>query len=33
MLQRSPTWVISRPSRDRLANLLRALLPERWAYA
>jgi len=33
MLQRSPTYVISRPARDRLANLLRALLPERWAYA
>ncbi|MDO8860809.1 NAD(P)/FAD-dependent oxidoreductase [Haliea sp. E1-2-M8] len=33
MLQRSPTYVISRPARDRLANLLRKLLPERWAYA
>ena len=32
MLQRSPTYVISRPARDRLANALRALLPERWAY-
>jgi len=33
MLQRSPTWVISRPSTDRLANALRALLPPAWAYA
>lgn len=33
MLQRSPTWVVSRPSRDRLAKLLRAVLPNRWAYA
>jgi cation diffusion facilitator CzcD-associated flavoprotein CzcO len=33
MLQRSPTYVASRPDRDRIANALRALLPERWAYA
>ncbi len=33
MLQRSPTWVVSRPARDRLANALRALLPGSWAYA
>lgn len=33
MLQRSPTWVIARPARDRLANALGALLPARWAYA
>ena len=33
MLQRSPTWVISRPARDRLANALRALLPDPLAYA
>ncbi len=32
MLQRSPTWVISRPARDWLANLLRAVLPKQWAY-
>jgi cation diffusion facilitator CzcD-associated flavoprotein CzcO len=32
MLQRSPTWVISRPSRDRIANALRALLPKSLAY-
>lgn len=33
MLQRSPTYVITRPARDRLANMLRRLLPENWAYA
>lgn len=33
MLQRSPTYVISRPARDRLANFLRRVLPENWAYA
>jgi len=33
MLQRSPTYVISRPARDRLANLLRRLLPDTQAYA
>lgn len=33
MLQRSPTWVIARPSRDRIANALRRLLPEDTAYA
>lgn len=33
MLQRSPTYVVSRPEKDALANRLRALLPERWAYA
>ena len=32
MLQRSPTWVISRPSRDAVANVLRAVLPRRLAY-
>ncbi len=32
MLQRSPTWVVARPARDRLANLLRALLPADLAY-
>jgi cation diffusion facilitator CzcD-associated flavoprotein CzcO len=32
MLQRSPTYVISRPARDRLANTLRRLLPEMLAY-
>jgi cation diffusion facilitator CzcD-associated flavoprotein CzcO len=33
MLQRTPTWMASRPSEDKLANALRKLLPERWAYA
>ncbi|PLW83185.1 FAD-containing monooxygenase EthA [Kineobactrum sediminis] len=33
MLQRSPTWVISRPDRDRLANALRRVLPARVAYS
>lgn len=32
MLQRSPTYVVSRPDRDRLANGMRKVLPERWAY-
>ncbi|MEM8493465.1 MAG: NAD(P)/FAD-dependent oxidoreductase [Pseudomonadota bacterium] len=32
MLQRSPTWVVSRPSSDWIANSLRAILPSRWAY-
>ncbi|EAQ97334.1 flavin-containing monooxygenase [Congregibacter litoralis] len=33
MLQRSPTWVVSRPSTDWIANLLRAVLPKSWAYS
>ena len=33
MLQRTPTWYVTQPSRDILANLLRRVLPERWAYA
>src|SRR5262249_19129499 len=33
MLQRSPTWVVSLPDVDRIANFLRRLLPARWAYA
>jgi monooxygenase len=32
MLQRSPTWVIARASRDRLANALQAVLPDGLAY-
>lgn len=32
MLQRSPTWMVSRPSVDRMANLVRALLPRMAAY-
>jgi monooxygenase len=33
MLQRSPTWVVSLPDTDRIANALRRVLPARWAYA
>ena len=33
MIQRSPTYVVSRPDRDAIANGLRKLLPERLAYA
>ena len=32
MLQRTPTWMFSRPAKDRFANLLRDLLPEQLAY-
>ena len=33
MVQRSPTYVVSRPDVDAIANALRKWLPERWAYA
>jgi len=33
MLQRSPTYVFSRPSEDWFANSLRKILPSTWAYA
>ena len=33
MVQRSPTYVISRPDMDRVANSLRKWLPDRLAYA
>jgi monooxygenase len=33
MLQRSPTYVVSRPDQDVIANALRKILPDRWAYA
>ncbi len=33
MLQRSPTYIVSLPARDRLADLLRRRLPRRAAYA
>ena len=33
MLQRSPTYVVSRPAEDKIANSLRGLLPARAAYA
>jgi cation diffusion facilitator CzcD-associated flavoprotein CzcO len=32
MLQRSPTWIISAPEQDRIANFLRHILPAMWAY-
>jgi cation diffusion facilitator CzcD-associated flavoprotein CzcO len=32
MLQRSPTYVVSRPDQDAIANRLRKVLPERIAY-
>ncbi|QYU70144.1 NAD(P)/FAD-dependent oxidoreductase [Leptolyngbya sp. 15MV] len=32
MLQRTPTWMFSRPAKDGLANFLRRILPERLAY-
>jgi monooxygenase len=32
MLQRSPTWIISLPQEDRIANFLRRRLPARVAY-
>jgi monooxygenase len=33
MVQRSPSYILSLPGRDRIAELLRKLLPERRAYA
>ncbi|MFN4239451.1 MAG: flavin-containing monooxygenase [Erythrobacter cryptus] len=32
MLQRTPTWMFARPAKDRIANFLRAILPEKLAY-
>lgn len=32
MLQRSPTYVVSRPAVDGFANFLRKILPDQWAY-
>lgn len=32
MIQRSPTYVVSRPEKDWLASLLNRLLPAQWAY-
>jgi monooxygenase len=32
MLQRSPTYMVSRPSEDRIANFLRRVLPAKLAY-
>jgi monooxygenase len=33
MLQRSPTYIVSMPAEDKIANSLRALLPAKAAYA
>jgi cation diffusion facilitator CzcD-associated flavoprotein CzcO len=32
MLQRSPTYIISAPEQDKIANWLRRVLPAMWAY-
>jgi monooxygenase len=32
MVQRSPTYIVSVPEQDAIANALRRLLPARWAY-
>jgi monooxygenase len=32
MLQRSPSYIISMPEQDRIANALRRVLPATWAY-
>jgi monooxygenase len=32
MLQRSPTYVVSMPEQDAIANWLRGVLPAKWAY-
>jgi cation diffusion facilitator CzcD-associated flavoprotein CzcO len=32
MLQRSPTYVISKPEQDTIANFLRRIMPVMWAY-
>jgi cation diffusion facilitator CzcD-associated flavoprotein CzcO len=32
MLQRTPTWMFSRPAKDALANFLRKILPAKTAY-
>ena len=33
MIQRSPTYMFSRPAKDAVANFLNAILPSKWAYA
>ncbi|MFC6441357.1 NAD(P)/FAD-dependent oxidoreductase [Bowmanella sp. JS7-9] len=33
MLQRTPTYILPVPAEDKIANLLRAILPADWAYA
>lgn len=32
MLQRTPTWYGIRPAKDAIANFLRKILPDKWAY-
>ncbi|QTD55302.1 flavin-containing monooxygenase [Parasphingorhabdus cellanae] len=32
MLQRTPTWYFARDARDHLANFLRKIMPDQWAY-
>ncbi|HET7873619.1 MAG TPA: NAD(P)/FAD-dependent oxidoreductase [Terriglobales bacterium] len=32
MLQRSPTYVVSLPEQDKIANFLRRIMPAMWAY-
>ncbi|WOE74495.1 flavin-containing monooxygenase [Alterisphingorhabdus coralli] len=32
MLQRTPTWYAVRPAKDAIANFLRAIMPDQWAY-
>jgi monooxygenase len=32
MLQRTPTWMFLRPAEDRIANFLRRIMPDEWAY-
>ncbi len=32
MLQRTPTWYFIRPAEDTMANRLRRVMPEKWAY-
>ncbi|MBX7539816.1 flavin-containing monooxygenase [Qipengyuania sphaerica] len=32
MLQRTPTWMVNRPAKDKIANTLRKVLPEKLAY-
>jgi len=33
MLQRSPTYALNIPAEDKIANFLKNILPEKWAYA
>lgn len=33
MLQRTPTWYVGRPAKDAIANFMRKIMPDKWAYA